>query len=111
MILIIASRNNDISSCSPGPAWHHLVREYYDISPLAMNGSRSIVLLRHHGVTGENFILNEFEAEDFLASGERPRYNVLDTGKFRALTGLGARARKAAREDFITKDRESIILM
>ncbi len=72
--------------------------------------SRATELFSRYGVTDKKYSIKLVEKDDFLAPGDRPGYNVLDSGKLTETTGRSARSWESALEDYIAAGRNAIIL-
>jgi dTDP-4-dehydrorhamnose reductase len=69
---------------------------------------KALDLLYRAGRINEKFEIKEVAGDDFLAPADRPLYNVLDTKKYSAFTGLLAPRWEEALESYIMNNHESL---
>jgi dTDP-4-dehydrorhamnose reductase len=76
--------------------------------PAADFAGRALDLLHGAGRISEKIKINGIADDDFLAPAVRPLYNVLDTGKYSAFTGLPPSGWEEALDDFIRNNHGSL---
>lgn len=70
--------------------------------------AKAVDLLHRAGRINEKFEIKEVSGDDFLAPADRPLYNVLDTKKYSAFTGLLAPRWEEALEAYIMNNHETL---